>query len=87
MKNAIDMNEVWQILDHEYSQAMDICGDAVEELRTMLPTGRTDAHKFIALFRKFTQVKNDLVEFGRLKDLDNLPVIRAITLKLPGEMI
>ena len=37
----------------------------------MVSNGRMDAHKFIELFRKYTQVKNDLVEFGRLKDLEN----------------
>ena len=83
VKNKNDMDEVWEILDHKYRQAVNICGEAVEELRTMVPSGKTSAHKFISLFRKYTQVKNDLVEFGRLRDLDNLPVIKALTMKFP----
>ena len=87
IKNATEMDEVWQILDHEYGQAVDICGEAVEELRVMVPSGKTDAHKFIELYRKYTRVKNDLIEFGRLKDLDNLPVIKALSMKFPSHAI
>ena len=51
----------------------------------MVPKGSSDAERFIELFRKYTQVKNDLKEFGRIQDLDNLPVIKALTMKLPGQ--
>ena len=81
VKNATTMEEVWEILDHEYGQAVDICGEAVEELRTLVPSGKTNAHKFIELSRSLTEAKNDLIEFGRLRDLDNLPVIKALTMK------
>ena len=87
VKNATTMDEVWDILNHEYGKAVDICREAVEELRTMVPSGKTDVYKFIELFRKYTQVKNDLVEFDRLRDLDNLPVIKAITMKFPSHAI
>ena len=69
MKNAVEMSEVWRILDQEYGQAVDICGEAVAELRTMVPSGKNDAQKFIELFRKYTQVKNNLKEFDRLQPL------------------
>ena len=52
------MENVWHILDREYGRAVDICGEAVEELRVMIPIGKTDANKFIELYRKYTQVKN-----------------------------
>ena len=53
----------------------------------MVQSGKTDAHKFIQLFRKYTQVKNNLIEFGGLTDLDNLPVIKALTMKFPNNNI
>ena len=55
--------------------------------RTMVPSRKTDAHNFIQLFRKYTQVKNDPIEFGRLTDLDNLPVIKALTMKFTSNSI
>ena len=87
VKNASTMDEVWEILNNEYGQAEDVCGEAVEELRLMVPTGKSDSHKFVELYRKFSQVKNDLAEFKRLQDLDNLPVIKTITNKFPGVAI
>ena len=87
MENATSMDEVWQIFDHKYGKAVDICGGDVEELRVLVPSGKTDAHKFIELYRKCTQVMNDLNEFGSLRDLDNLPVIKAITMKFPNDHI
>ena len=53
----------------------------------MVPSGKNDAQKFIELFRKYTQVKNNLKEFDRLKDLDNLPVMKALTTKFPNDTI
>ena len=55
--------------------------------RTMVPSRKTDAHNFIQLFCKYTQVKNDPIEFGRLTDLDNLPVIKALTMKFTSNSI
>ena len=69
------MEEVWDILDKEYGRATDLCAEAVGKLTMMLPGGPTDANKFISLYRA-----NNLTQFVRIQDLDNLLVIRTITL-------
>lgn len=71
VKKATSMEELWEILNYEYGKAIDICCEDIKEFRAMVPSGRIDSHKFIELFRNDTQVKNNLVEFDRFRDLES----------------
>ena len=71
------MESVWKILDYDYGL------EIKEKLRTFVPTGKTIAEKFTKLFKVYTEVKDILMEFGRLYKIDNPYCIQGIMTKFP----
>ena len=60
LKNVNTMESVWKILDYDYGLEMK------QKLRSFVPAGKIIAEKFTKLFKVYTEVKDILIEFGRL---------------------
>ena len=86
IKNLPTMTKVWDTLNEEYGQVMDICNEAVHTLTTFkFPSqSKTESLQFRDLYRKWQEVVADLEEVGRLSVLDHEPTIWSVAKRLPS---
>ena len=86
IRNLSTMVLVWEVLDREYGEVMDVCNEAVNSLVDFKYSAeaKSQSAKFRELYRKWQEVVSDLEEVGKLSVLDHEPTVWAVAKKLPS---
>ena len=68
---------------------MEVCAQPISTLLNLSysSSARSDVDKFMELYRKYREVRNDLQEIGRLNDLENHRILRTLAVKIPGDAV
>ena len=66
IKNCVKMEEIWKILQDEYQRTVKVCAQAISTLLNLSysSSARSDVDKFIEMYRKYREVRNDLQDIG-----------------------
>ena len=77
IKNLRKISEVWEVLDEEYGQVMELTAELIEDLTSFQfsKEAKTEDAKFAELYRIWQQVIANLVEVGRTDILDHEPTL------------
>ena len=77
------MQEVWDLLQEEYGQPMDVCNEIIRHLRNFKfsSAAKSENQKFHELNRQWNQAYADL---GELNALDNKAILMDVAQKLPS---
>ena len=76
---------MWEILDEEYGDNIDICPEVIGELTSFKFSTRSPTQQFLEFYNKYSHAKQDLKQVNKLSELDNLTTLRMLAKKLPGE--
>ena len=85
LRNCDNMVDVWEILDEEYGNNIDICPEVIGELTSFKFSTRSPTQQFLEFYNKYSHAKQDLKQVNKLSELDNLTTLRMLAKKLPGE--
>ena len=86
IKNMRMMVEVWEFLDAEFGQVMEITSELIDSLTQFQFSreAKTESQRFTELHRKWQEVYSDLTEIDKVKVLDHEPTLAKIGQKLPS---
>ena len=77
------MQEVWDLLQEEYGQPMDVCNEIIRHLRNFKfsSAAKSENQKFHELNRQWNQAYADLEEIDKLNLLDHEVILLDVALK------
>ena len=86
IKNLRLITEVWEVLDEEYGQVMELTAELIKYLTNFQfsKEAKTEDAKFAELYRVWQQVLADLVEVGRIDILKHEPTLSKFASRLPS---
>ena len=84
IKNLKTMEEVWQVLAHEYGRPRELVTECIRGLTNFKFTAKTECEKFVELFRKWTEVIADLEEIGEGDALNHASIVESVVMKFPS---
>ena len=88
IKNLISMTQIWDSLNAEFGNASDLVVAVNRELAAFKYSSEkaADSKKFLELYDKYVQIKQDLTEVKRQSELDTVNMQQLITNKLPLDL-
>ena len=86
LKTCQTMDAVWEKLEDEFGKKEEVALLLLDGLSKMTLSSKNDHENFVKLYDKFTEVKYDLKEIDRDRDLREQRSIRDVVSKFPKEI-
>ena len=88
IKNMRTVVEVWEFLEQEYGQLLELTSELVDSLTNFQfsKEAKTEEAKFTELYRSWTTVYGDLEEVGKVSVLDHEPTLARVAKRLPSHV-